>query len=350
MSLKGWDGMDTYTSFSGGNHNFGSDWLGSFTGVRNTIVTNGGRFGGGCITLGGSGNGEYFYGELAAATAFKMGGSAKCSIGNDTSNAYNNFMAVWEDAPSTTSRSHLAIGINSSNQCVLYRSGTTLATSTAITGLLNNYHHFEFVGTIADSGGTAQLYVDGVKVIDFTGDTKNAGSGVINHCMWGSNNSNNNAENNRWDDVAWGDDATPFGEWRIDTLPPTADTASADFTTSAGSSHFALVDELPSNGDTDYVKDQVTGHKDLYTMGDLPTSSATIGGVKPVIVARKDDVGTINLKTKLKSGSTTADGSSTALQQTNYTIVAAYYLIDPDTSAAWTDSGVNGISVGQEIA
>jgi len=133
----------------------------------------------------------------------------------------------------------------------------------------------------------------------------------------------------------------------VPTLFPSGAGSSTQMTPSAGS-NFQCVDETSPNGDTDYVSDSVVGHKDLYAMGNLPSTSGTIKGIQVLSYDRKDDAGTRQIKNKIKSGATEADGATVTLG-TSYVYVRDIFEHDPDTGAPWTPSGVNAIEAGTEI-
>jgi hypothetical protein len=66
----------------------------------------------------------------------------------------------------------------------------------------------------------------------------------------------------------------------VDVLYPNADTADADRSPSAGTDHYAVVDETTVNGDTDYVASGTAGDLDLYEVGDLPFTPDSIHPVQ----------------------------------------------------------------------
>ena len=134
----------------------------------------------------------------------------------------------------------------------------------------------------------------------------------------------------------------------MDYLPPSADTATEDWTPSTGTNSAALLDEIPMNNDTDYVSSATVGHKDLFDMTNLGTTPTTIDGVQTVLAARKDDAATRDVRTNFKSGTTTVNGTTRAMSA-GYVISSDLYLLDPDTGAAWTAAGVNASQLGFEV-
>lgn len=118
--------------------------------------------------------------------------------------------------------------------------------------------------------------------------------------------------------------------------------------TPTGGANYANVADIPDSTAT-YNSSATVGAKDLYTMADLPAGVTTIHGAQANNHAWKTDAGSKNLKNAIKSGATTAYGSSIALSA-SMTANSDVFETDPNTSTAWTVSGVNGVEVGAEVA
>lgn len=219
--------------------------------------------------------------------------------------------------------------------------GTLLGTSSAIsTGV---WHYLEFEFTRNSSTGSLTITMDGTNILAVTG--QNTGGESVNEVrIKGAANSSNTD----YDDVYITDTAAKLGECRVETLVPSADTGDKDWTASTGSDNYAVVDELPSNADTDYVSSATPGDVDLYALTDLSASPVSIKAVKATVVARKDDVTTREVRTKLKSGGTTSDGATRGVG-TSYAPYSDIYEVDPDTTSAWTPTNVNALQAGMEV-
>jgi hypothetical protein len=140
-----------------------------------------------------------------------------------------------------------------------------------------------------------------------------------------------------------------LGDVRVVTLRPNADMTQADFTPSVGSVHYSLVAEAPDNdGDATYVESGTVGHKDLYGYQDLTGTPAAILAVQLATVARKDDAGGRSLRAVLKSGATTANGTTRVLG-TSYALYDDRFEVDPATGTAWTKAGVDALEAGVEV-
>jgi hypothetical protein len=142
--------------------------------------------------------------------------------------------------------------------------------------------------------------------------------------------------------------ATWLGERRIDTLRPSADTAQKDWTPDTGTDNYSRVNETPINGDTSYVTAATVGNKDRYALNDLPINPVTVAAVQALVVARKDDAVTRAIAPVIKSGATEAVGDDFGLAS-GYGAALKIFETDPNTSSAWTTSGVNALEAGMTV-
>ena len=115
------------------------------------------------------------------------------------------------------------------------------------------------------------------------------------------------------------------------------------------STNYSEANEVPPGGDVSCVTSSTVGAEDRYNFGSLSSTPASIAGVKVSALLRKTDSGPRTVTVQLKSGSTEVTGSSQT-PTTSYLYFANYQDTDPNTSAAWTASGVNSVSAGAKIA
>jgi hypothetical protein len=216
------------------------------------------------------------------------------------------------------------------------------------------WHFYEVKATIHPTNGTGHVIVrlDGTEVINlqntvFTTTTTSTFLFVDLFC---------NGTACHYDDFYILDPSTPpnndfIGEVRIQTMMPdgTAST-NTDFTPSAGS-NYQNVDEIPPNSDTDYNFSSTVGDKDTHTTAGLtaPASVKDIYGVQVNTWSRKTDSSDRNVAAVALSGSTTVSGNSIPVT-TTYRYYSDNWEEDPDTSAAWTESGVNNAEFGYEVS
>lgn len=207
---------------------------------------------------------------------------------------------------------------------------------------LNSWNFFQIRVNVANTGGYYEIWVNGVLVHTFTGDTQITANAYIN--QWAILNSGGE----RFDNVAMYTEAgnapnerTP--ETRIYAVLPTADTISG-WTPSAGSDSYAMVDEQPEDGDTTYIS---TAGLDLVQMDAAAAVAGgnTIYAVGVEFVARKDDAGTNVLKPTLRISGNDLEGDAAGLS-TSYQRFRTLWDQDPYTLADWTVSGANNAGIG----
>lgn len=138
------------------------------------------------------------------------------------------------------------------------------------------------------------------------------------------------------------------GSTRIDGILPNAAGDQTDWTPSAGA-NYTTVDENPATGDTDYVESSTSTDQDLYNYASVPTTLNVIHGVQINTDVRETDASDFTLKTLIKTGTTTSADSAQAIAGTSYETLYRIAEQDPDTSAAWTSSGINGAQFGIEV-
>lgn len=137
-----------------------------------------------------------------------------------------------------------------------------------------------------------------------------------------------------------------LGPLKVEALLPSGAGSSALWTPSAGA-NYECVDEIPKNGDTDYVS-AAAAATDLHACANLTNITGGIKAVQLNVDARTESTAT-NIRTKCKSGSTTADGATqSVVDTTDFDTLMEIEEVDPDTSSAWTASGVNGMEIGYE--
>jgi hypothetical protein len=115
------------------------------------------------------------------------------------------------------------------------------------------------------------------------------------------------------------------------------------------SGNYSETNELPAGGDLSCVSSNTVGAEDLYSFGSLSSTPYNIAGVKVSALLRKTDSGARTVTVPIKSGSTEAAGSSQT-PTASYVYYSNYQDTDPNTSAAWTESGVNSVTAGAKIA
>lgn len=208
------------------------------------------------------------------------------------------------------------------------------------------YHHFECKVKIDNSVGYIEVRINEVTVLNLTGiDTQNTGNATAAQFAIGRSD-NWAAESTSVFDIddvfAWDDDAGDAENTVVDFvgdkgcyfLPVTADTAEADWLKSTGVTGYELLNEVPPSGG-DYISDSTGAARSIFEVGALPGNVSEIIAFMPVIYARKEESGTVNIRGGVVVG---AEESYTPTNSpsTDYAYMEpGPKTIDPDTGVAW---------------
>lgn len=236
-------------------------------------------------------------------------------------------------------------------ELAVYRDGTLLATTSGL-GLQTGTWYWIELKVVCGDSGSYELRVGGINKLSASGVDTKAGSndyhtrvgwiGPANGAMYiddiyildGSGSANNDF----------------LGNVKVVAIVPDGDVSGyQDFTPSAGSDHYALVDENPVNDDTDYVESGTTGHKDLWTYVAASGLGTTIAGIQINTMVRETDAESFSLKTLIKSDTTEDEGAGEVIGSTSYKMLKRISETDPATAAAWTSSGVNAAQFGVKV-
>ena len=233
------------------------------------------------------------------------------------------------------------------NNRTLYitRAGTTIWTG--VTGYSPYvWHHLCLKIEQSLTAGRVILIVDGTEVANFTGVTTTGAittTDIVGLTGVGQT---------QYDDFYTGgsstlDNTDMPGDLRVAPVYAASD-VDTDFTPEPAGDHFANVDESLHDADTTYIRSRVPGDIDSFGVTALPTPAISVYGVAPFMVARKDDAGTRTARVLVRSGATTATGSTVTLTE-NYQHYQAFMATNPDTAATWTPAEVDAMEVGVEV-
>lgn len=257
-----------------------------------------------------------------------------------------NYLNLCGDLGTTA---HVSLRFMLNGAVALYRGATQIALSTPGLIPINAWFHVEISATVHDTAGRVIVRINGgtTPVIDFTGDTKNAGTASTLDSFQFLHPVGLSLV--RYDDIyvcdGLGASHNDFlGDVRVIPLVATAAGTNTALTSSGGANHTA-VDELPYSA-ADYVSG--TAGKDTYVMADLPSGVAAIHGVKVKAIAKKTDAGARSLKTIVRSAGTDYASSAVALG-TSDSVISAIHQVNPATGAAWTVPNVNAMEIGAEV-
>jgi hypothetical protein len=225
----------------------------------------------------------------------------------------------------------------------------------------DSWRHVGVDVKLAASSGWVNLYVDGVEALTFAGDTLGA-SGVTtidqvlftgtletvaawsNYCY---------IDNIIIDDTTGEALGATVPDRRFQLITPNGNGTTSEMTGSDGNSvnNYDLVDDVPHDSDTTYVKAVEAGLTDTYAMTTFTLPDEwVIAAVIGLAVVRKgaaeDDV---QVAVTVQSGATEDVGSDQALG-TSYALRWERWLTDPATGHTWNQDGLDAVEVGATSA
>ena len=207
------------------------------------------------------------------------------------------------------------------------------------------YQHVECMGFVNGASSSAEVRVNGVVAASVSGI--DLGSTPIAQWTIGRTRTNNDGVNNvDVDDQRAGDDLGGvnddfMGDKAVHTDMADADGPIQEFTPSSGGDAFAMVDEIPPDGDTTHVESTTPGNLCQITFPDLPAGVASVLGIAYEVSARKTDIGPADLAINVVSGAERELGQEQALNLAYEYLPLQCFDEDPEINAPWQPASVN---------
>jgi hypothetical protein len=330
MAIVFFDGFDLYNATS---EIARRGWTG--TPPWGSFIT--GRFGGRAVTITGSNN-------VAGSQAVTSGNTFSVGVAVRVQNlaSYGNGSDFLQFRNGTTVIAR--VGISSSGHLRIGRGDyTTNLIVGSAAGLIvaSTWYYIEVEFTRNGSTGIATLYINGTQVA--TASSANTGASAIDNIAITSGGT----DEKNFDDMYINDTATRSGESRVEVCRPSAD-SSVQWTPNSGANNYSRVSTTLYDDDTTYVSSATPGHTDLLDMGNLSSAPQTIRAVQTHLLARKDDATTREIRTKMKNGGTTTNGTTRALGA-SYVAYVDIYETNPDDAAAFVDADISAMQIGYEV-
>lgn len=235
--------------------------------------------------------------------------------------------------------------LNSSRNIKAYDNAGSLIGTGSTTLSTNTWYRIELQTSTGAGSTTFVVKIDGTNEFNTTANqlTNNHGSVRVGKGV----NLNGQSVDFYYDDWAV-DDAAFLGAGECKRMGPAANGSTAQWTSGTGSSNYAEVDEIPTDGDTTYIMS--TGSAGVVHLVTLTSTSSsgitgTINGAKAWARIRENTDVTTATRVRIKSGATNSDTASsdpTTTYANRFNLAAT----DPNTSAAWTTSNLDSAEVG----
>ncbi len=208
----------------------------------------------------------------------------------------------------------------------------------------NQWLYIEIKATIHNTAGSYECRVRGVsKCSDTSVDTSDTGNNYANNVLFGFTAG-------YLDDIYILDGTTPgqndfLGEVKIESGMPTSD-SSVQWSRSGGSNNYSNVDENPVS-ETDYTYSQTQNDLDLF--GIAPCGSAKVKGAQLTVDSKLSVPGGKDLILVCDSNGSQQTKSFRVGEGDERVVQSLLTDIDPNTSAAWTQTGINAATWGAKV-
>jgi hypothetical protein len=337
---------------------------GSILTQANSVLTTGGRFGGACVRAGGGATSSSALlitlpTPIAQGSTVFIGASVKFT---DVDTADITFMRFLGSSGTDVGRLRVRLTLGAGGRIYATdASSTTNSVGDSPLGTsfrLNQWYRLEVKYKVATTStdGAITVHLDGVEIINATGiNTKSGTQTLAQIALSGLSPSSSTVLID--DLIVWNDLGTANNTWlgdvRIDELLPSSNGTAQDWTPNTGNAWDAVNDTpVAPDDDTTFIVSTTPGQRSRFattSVATTPAAPASINAMRVCSRAKKSDaLNTKTYKNYVHSGATDAD-ATTAVDPGN----TAYKVVlgdvrenDPDTSAAWTVSGVNAAEVG----
>lgn len=239
------------------------------------------------------------------------------------------------------------IRVKSDGTIAAYRGTTLLGTSTnQLTA--TSWYFIELKVLTDNSTGTVDVIVNGSNWLALTSQDTQPGANAYHTAV--RLGLNDGAVFTRYDDMYVLDSTgsknnVVLGNRRVDALLPDGAGDDTNWTPSAGSNYQNVDDGPLLDEDTTYNETSTDAHDDLYTYDNLPGDASTVDGLM-IVTETRVTTGSMDVSQNIKTGGTEYPGSADTIVSTTYVTITRLEEDDPDTSVAWTVSGVNGAQFG----
>ena len=238
----------------------------------------------------------------------------------------------------------LAIRVKSgttTNEYVLNRGTTQLASLGSFAN--NTWLYIELKATIDGTNGSYECRVNGTSVCsDTVVNTSQSGNAYADSIRFGYTYG-------AYDDIYILDNATGMNDFlgpvKVEKGMPTSD-SSTQWSPSTGTDNYATIDEIPVS-ESDYVQSKTTGHVDIFGVGSC--GSSDIKGAQLNVATMLSVPGGKDLILLCDSSGSRQSETETVGEADNLIIASLVTETDPNTSAAWTQAGIDAATWGVKV-
>lgn len=248
---------------------------------------------------------------------------------------------------------NINVRMRTNGEFSVFRGNTSLVTTTGAAPGIDTWFYLELKVLTANTGGTYELRINGVNVASSgSADTQDSSTAYSDSVRFQAPQTNGDLYIDDWYvcDGSGTANNNFLGSQKVEAIYPNAEGATINFTPSTGTDNSALIDENPSNSDTDYVESGTVTNKDTYDYSALASISAGIKGVQINTEVRETDATPFSLISVIRSNLTESDDAGQAIGSSTYVNRHRISETDPNTAIAWTAAGINAAQFGIKVA
>ena len=331
LMIEGWEGYDSVTDMT-------NVWLWAPDGTSNFALTTGRHLG----------------------TCFRLGSSARLAtpLGTTASELYAGFSWKFGTTPSVTREifgfqleaqtyNGYRVSLNNTGYLQLIPKGVTQPYATGTTQLTaDTWYYLELYIKRGDSDGEFTVKINGTNELALTSiDTQHS-----TDADYESIELRGDPNYFYFDDMyvcdTTGSVNTGFlGMQVVELLRPNGAGNYAQWTPSAGS-NYTCVNETTADDDTSYVGTTATSKKDSYDHTNITQTATSVAGVKVITHAKCTSGDFTTFKHMVRSSTSDEEGDPVHIEDSYMTRCSKVFETDPNTSSAWTKSGVDADEFG----
>ena len=220
------------------------------------------------------------------------------------------------------------------------RTGAIIASTDPDVYDASGYWFLEIKAQADASDGTVELRINNVTRMTYSGGpTVFTGNVEYSRCRWRVESASNSGKDFRICDFRVLDGDTGelndfLGDCVVYEDVPDEDGADADWTPSSGGDMYAMVDDIPEDGDTTYDESSTVSDRMGLNFPDLPSDVATVYNIEFFHISRKTTAGAGSIQVSCLSNGSEEAGGDDALTET-YNGWSSSFAADPDTSSPW---------------
>ena len=234
------------------------------------------------------------------------------------------------------------------------QAGTLLGTGSHLV-TIGTWYFVELGAYIDNSAGTLQVFVNGMLDLDLSGiDTQALAGDTADTIVLGGFITATGGALSFWlgqiyvcDDQGASEN-TFLGDCRVIAQVPTGDGAHAEWTPLTGGDQYAMVDEIPPDGDTSYVSSRALGAIDTFTFPALGVTGTVIA-VKTCMDAERDDVGYRAIAPVIRQLGTDYIYADVVASAGSYAKFTETFLVRPSDGNPWQASDLATTEFGVAV-